>query len=90
MIYGFYDLWGFHSSVSVHEFLVVLPFRGILCDDKFWGKPVLFCGFMLLIVLAILLYGWAVYGFCDLVEFHSSTTVHGFPESWWFRGFFKG
>ena len=45
---------------------------------------------MLLIVLAILLHGWALYGFCDLVEFHSSTTVHELLESWWFWGFLKG
>ena len=64
-----------------------LLFKGFLSDDYFLGKPVLWSGFMLLIVLVILLYGWALYGCCDLVEFHSSTTVHGLLESWWFRGF---
>ena len=45
---------------------------------------------MLFIVLAILSYGWALYGFSDLVEFYSSTTVHWFLESWWFRDFLRG
>ena len=33
MIYGFYDLWGFHSTITVHDFLVSFSFRGFLSDD---------------------------------------------------------
>ena len=37
-----------------------------------------------------LLYGWALYRFCDHGGFHSSSTTLGFLESWWFRGFLRG
>ena len=33
MIYGFFDLWGFRSSVTVLEFLASLPFIGYLSDE---------------------------------------------------------
>ena len=42
---------------------------------------------MLWIVLDFLLYGLALYGFHDHGGFHSSTTMHEFLKSWWFRGF---
>ena len=50
----------------------------------------LWCGFMLWIVLDILLYGCSLYEFCVHGGFHSSTTIHGFLESSWFRGFLRG
>ena len=89
MIYRFHNLRGFHCSVTVHGFLVSWLFRGFLSGEYFWEKLLFLYGFMLWIVLAILLYGWVLFGFCDLLAFHSSTTVHEFLESWWFRGFIK-
>ena len=50
-------------------------FGVVLCFGLFW---------------IFLLYGLAHYGFCDLKRFHSSTVVHEFLESWWFRGFLRG
>ena len=37
-----------------------------------------------------LCYGRKLYGFRDLQGLHRSSTVHGFLEYWWFRGFLRG
>ena len=54
--------------------------------DCFMGKLKFWFGFMILIVLVVFGLGMAVYGFYDLRGFHSSATVHGFLDSWLFRG----
>ena len=43
-----------------------------------------------LLVRLFLCYRRELYGFHDVQGFHSSSTVHGFLESWWFRGFLRG
>ena len=50
-------------------------FCEVLCFRLFW---------------LFLCYVWAIYVFRDIRGLHSSSTMHGFLECWWFRGFLRG
>ena len=75
----------------VHGFLEFLSFRVSYGVDGFCVKLLFWFGFMLSTILFFVLfffcYGRMVYGFRDLAGFRSSSTVHGYLEYWWFRGF---
>ena len=42
---GFHDLWGFHSSATVHGFVKSRLCRGFLRDDQFRGETAILVWF---------------------------------------------
>ena len=56
----------------------------------FWGNYYFGEVLCFRLFLIFLCYGWTLYGFSDILVLHSSAIVHGFLDSWWFRGFLQG